>query len=269
MGQMDIRNFSQMQETGARRSFRFLGFCGVLALATGTLLNIVFGSNYPDSVVPHTSVVTPVVNGVCTVLAVVYVFFPLNRCLLMVILGIQCVYDVLTGFDILGLFLFMFINLLLFCDGWYKVEPRRKVICMLCGWLLTLFALIPFGIERFVFTIVLTIFMLATFNCIYHLLTDKLSGLLLDMESIQGRAKVSLPPPGSTLNLYELGLTERQCGCVDACLRGGISYRMLADRYNVSESAIKKDMSFLYRFFGVPNRELLRLLLTQYKILPL
>lgn len=246
-----------------------MGFCGMVALATGTILNIVFGSNYPDSLIPHTSVVTPVVNGACTVLAMVYVFFPLNKCLLMVILGIQCVYDVLTGFDILGLFLFMFINLLLFCGGWYKVELRRKVTSMFCGWLIVLLTLIPFGVERFVFAAVLTVFMLATFNCIYHLLTDKLSGLLLDMESIQGKAKISLPASGSTLNLYELGFTERQCGCVDACLRGGISYRMLADKYNVSESAIKKDMSFLYRFFGVPNREMLRLLLTQYKIFPL
>ena len=46
--------------------FRLLALSGFLALFTGTTLNILFGSDFPESIIPNTLIVTPVINGICT-----------------------------------------------------------------------------------------------------------------------------------------------------------------------------------------------------------
>ncbi|AEE17425.1 helix-turn-helix transcriptional regulator [Treponema brennaborense] len=246
--------------------FTCLTVCGFIALLTGTLLNICFGSSFTQSFIPYTETVTPCVNGFCTVLSLILIFKPNKRILLYVILVIQSVYNVCTGFDLLGLFLFAFLNLVLFCKGYFKTRAKLKTTLIGTGWILTLTTLIPFGIERFIFAVSTSIFMFAAYVYIYYLLSDKLSYLLPDVNVCKMKAACTLPEPGKILNLRALGLTERQRRCVEACLQDSISYKTLADTHYVSESTIKKDMTDICRLFGVKNREMLRFLLVQYKV---
>lgn len=246
--------------------FRLLALSGFLALFTGTTLNILFGSDFPESIIPNTLIVTPVINGICTFLSFILIFLPENIPLMCSILLVECIYDVLTGFDMLGLFLFSFMNLILFCKGFFKTQPKKKAIILTGGWLLLLTTLLPFGLERFIFAIAVSFFMFCAYICIYHLLIDKLSYLLPDVAECTLKATYTLPEPGSRLNLQSLGLTDRQCGCIKAVITTTSSYREIGEKYFVSESAIKKEMSQIFRCFGVKNREMLRLLLMQYII---
>jgi len=47
-------------------------------------------------------------------------------------------------------------------------------------------------------------------------------------------------------------------------MQGTSSYKSIADRLAISISVIKKEMLEIYHFFGVKNREMLYILLSQY-----
>ena len=45
-----------------------------------------------------------------------------------------------------------------------------------------------------------------------------------------------------------------------------LSYKEIADKYMVSISTVKKDMTDIFSIFGVQNKNELTLLLSQYKL---
>ena len=238
-----------------------LAIFGFIALASGTILNIVIGADFPGSIVPYTNIVTPCVNGFCTLLCVLFIFFPRNQILLMAILSIQSIYDVLTGYEILGLFHFLFLLLILFCRGFFKTKLLLKISMLLFSWFLILLTLISFGIDRFLFALVVTFFMISAFIYIHYLLIDKLSYLMPQIYS----AKINISN-GTSLNLSELGFTDRQIQCIVFCQNQELTYKELADKLYTSESTIKAEMSKIYKKFGVKNREGLNLLLSRYEL---
>lgn len=89
------------------------------------------------------------------------------------------------------------------------------------------------------------------------------SYLLLPTEVIA--AKIELPSKGSSLKLSRYNLSERQQAFIIGSIKEGETYEVLAERYNVSVSVVKKDMAAACKLFGVTNREALRILLLQYK----
>lgn len=238
-----------------------LAICGFVALASGTILNIVIGADFPGSIVPYTNIVTPCVNGFCTILCVFFIFFPRNQKILMAILTIQSVYDVLTGYEILGLFHFLFLLLILFCRGFFKTYLIRKISILLGCWVLLLVTLVSFGIDRFVFAFVVTLFMISAFLYIHYLLIDKLSCLIPQIDS----AKINISN-GTVLNLTELGFTERQIQCIYEYQKESPTYKEVADKLLTSESTIKYEMSNICKKFGVKNREELKIILTRYEL---
>ena len=62
-------------------------------------------------------------------------------------------------------------------------------------------------------------------------------------------------------DLKEMGLSERQISCIHYTLSTNFNFKKIAEELITSESTIKKEMHYLYKLFGVKNRELLRLLL--------
>lgn len=245
-----------------------LAICGFTALAAGTALNIVFGADFPGSIVPHTNIVTPCVNGFCTLLCLLFMFFPYQQRLLLLILSIQSIYDVLTGFEILGLFHFSLILMILFCKGFFMRKPLLKISVLLTVWFLLLLSLIPFGIERLIFAIVVTIFMLSAFIYIHYLLIDKLAYLLPSMAPKPDKINIDIRTLGHTLNLEQMGFTERQRKCIMAYRGKAPTYKELGEELCVSESTIKLEMRNICNVFGVKNREELTLLLSRYEIIP-
>jgi DNA-binding CsgD family transcriptional regulator len=246
--------------------FRVLAVCGCIAAGIGVVLNLLCGADFTKSVIPYTAILSPWINGLTVLIGILLICKPQWFSLLYTILFVQSLYAVFTGFDTVGIFLYAFLNLLLFCNGFFKIRFKLKLTLSLGIWFLALLSLITFSWDRVFFGAAISLFVFGATLCIYHLLMDKLSYLLPDVDICRTTAVCTLPEPGSTLCLQDLGLTERQQGCIKACLKGSESYKDIGERYFVSESAIKKEMSDLFRFFGVKNREMLRLLLMQYKI---
>lgn len=79
-------------------------------------------------------------------------------------------------------------------------------------------------------------------------------------------AAITLPPKGSTLKLSNYELSERQIAFILGSIKQGETYEVLGNRYYVSTSVVKKDMAAACKYFGVANREALRILLLQYKL---
>ena len=249
------------------RSFRVLAICGTIALATGTLLNIVIGSDYPGSILyPYTSTITPIINGICTILGLITILYPENKYMFPVILLIQAVYDIICGFDVLGIFLYSFCMLFFFSKGFFRTHTKIKLLLACILWIGVLTTLFSFGWDSFVFALSVSAFAVASYGVIYSLLYDQLHFLLANVTINPTTPQIELPQKGGTLNLKILNLTDRQRACIHYTLNSTKSYRKIAGELLISESAIKKDMQDLFHLFGVKNREMLRLLLLQYKI---
>lgn len=77
---------------------------------------------------------------------------------------------------------------------------------------------------------------------------------------------ITLPLKGSILKLSDYELSERQIAFILGSIKQGETYESLANRYYVSTSVVKKDMAAACKYFGVANREALRILLLQYKL---
>ena len=244
---------------------RIVTFCGTIALGTATIMNIVCGVDF-SSILPHEQIVIPVVNGICTVLCFLLFLMPANLSLQIAILIPESIFNVLSGYDVLGNFLYMALILYLFCSGFFKTNIKLKAALLGGSWVLVLLTLVHFGLNRAIFGIVIFIFMFAFFLCLYDMLKDQLSFLLPKTEINRSKDSVVLPPAGSSLHLSDYGLTERQINLVIDTIETTATYIELGEKYYTSPSAVKKNMSKVYRIFGVKNKEMLRVLLLQYKV---
>ena len=79
-------------------------------------------------------------------------------------------------------------------------------------------------------------------------------------------AKIKLPPQENLLNLQECGLSERQIKILNEYLATNASYSELADKFIVSISTVKKEMSQILHVFGVKNIKELKFLLSHYRL---
>jgi DNA-binding CsgD family transcriptional regulator len=244
---------------------RIATFCGTFALATATIMNIVCGVDF-SSILPHEQIVIPVVNGICTVLCFLLFLSPSNLSLQLAILIPESIFTTLSGYDVLGNFLYMAIILYLFCSGFFRTKSKQKIVLLFSIWFLVLLTLENFGWNRVIFADVIFIFMFSFFLCLYDMLRDQLCFLLPTSEINRSEDSVVLPPAGSALRLSNYGLTERQINLVLDTLESTVTYTELGEKYYTSPSAIKKNMSKVYKIFGVKNKEMLKILLLQYKV---
>ena len=80
-------------------------------------------------------------------------------------------------------------------------------------------------------------------------------------------SSLNLPDFGTSLNLTEFGLSERQIKIVKKKTKtNSTSYKELADAAITSESTIKKDMLEIFKKLGVENSTSLKFFLSLYKI---
>lgn len=50
------------------------GAGGFIALSVGTILNLIYEANFPHSIIPNTNIITPIINGICALLCLVFIF---------------------------------------------------------------------------------------------------------------------------------------------------------------------------------------------------
>jgi DNA-binding CsgD family transcriptional regulator len=241
---------------------RMLNLFGTMLLFAATLLSIRSGAYY-TCIIPYTHFVIPAINGICTLLSLVLLFNPDILQLQITILTIQSVTTTLTGIETLGCFLYAAMIILLFINGFFIAKRTRKIIFFTVVWMTVILGMYPFGWERIVFALAISLFYYAFFSFIYKKLESKLS-YLLPPDLIQTTA-VKLPEKGSTFSLISCGLTQRQADYTLCCIKENMNYAAISKTYNISISVVKKEISSVCRKFGVQNREMLRVLLLQYR----
>ena len=230
--------------------YRIMYGFGIIALCVALIMNITTTIPFV-SFIPRVKWLEIAVNGFCLILS--YILFFLEG-------------GMTTHIGFIGIGTLLFITGIIFCfiNGDFILNRKRKLIILGIYWIIIVCGLyLSFGLKLFLFEIAVSFFYFALFACVYDRLSEKLSYLLLPTEVVA--AKIELPPKGSSLKLSRYDLSERQQAFIIGSIKEGEIYEVLAERYNVSVSVVKKDMAAACKLFGVTNREALRILLLQYK----
>ncbi len=246
--------------------FRFFGFTGFIALTTSVIIDTIYGIHNPYTIVPFVHIVTYIVNGFSILMTILIMINPSNKKIILAVVSVECVYTVLIGYELLGILLYGFLVLLLFAWGFFVHKFAKKVLISFSLWNIILLSLLPYGLQRFFFAFGVSLFNVSTYVCVYSVLFSKVSDFLPALQnSPEGNAPI-LPKSGSLLLFQNYPFTERQVMCIYLVMLGASSYKAIADKLSISISVIKKEMLEIFHFFGVKNREMLFILLSQYNL---
>ncbi len=259
--------------------FRIIVVFGLFFMCIATINNFVDGIDHEpftnSLLYPYTNFLIPATNITTIVLCVLYLFIPQQVWIVFLLFFIQTAHLMTTGFETVGIMLYVNCLAVAFCSGYAQKHFLLKTIFSISYITFFLLLLIPVkglkgnwtgGLCDFAFYTGHFIFSLSCYIILYKTLSDKLSFLLGDYKIPQHNPSLDLPAPGSQLNLKELGLTDRQIACIRYTIETSYNYKQIAEALITSESTVKKDMQDLYKLFGVKNREMLRILLVQYTI---
>lgn len=233
-------------------------------IITFSFLMSVFVSELDTTIIPYPHIVYPVLNAICAVLCLYLIFFPHHLFIQVFILFVQSILTVYYDQEILGTFLYFTIVIFLYINGSFKLHAKRKLIVIAIFWNLIISALIPHHIFAYFFAITSFLFILCLFYYIFIQVEDLLKSFLPVTRYQLLNPK--LPNVGDELNLYAFNLTERQIEIILAYVNKSPSYKELAAKFFISESLVKREMSLIFKEFGVKNLVEFHSLLLQYNI---
>ena len=243
---------------------RLLYILNAVMMTFAMVLNIKSAIPYV-SFIPYIGWIKVALNAFCICLSVILIVCPQKKVLTYVVFFIEAGNASLVGFIGIGTSLFCIGVVLCFINGEFAVNRNKKVIMLGVYWMLIIITIYPvLGLTFVLFEMIGTLFGLTVCAALYQKLEAKLSYLLLPHETVT--PAITLPPKGSILKLSDYELSERQIAFIFGSIQKGETYKMLGDRYYVSTSVVKKDMAAACKYFGVANREALRILLLQYKL---
>lgn len=247
-----------MKREPFERTFLFSSF---LILSLAAILSFIL-EPAAYTIIPNPKITVPVINTLCAVLAFLLLVTPTNIYIESFILILQSLSTTLTGYELLGVFLYSANFILMFCYGFFRIRAKRKIIAYILFWLVITPGILPFGIDRYFLAIGTSFFIIGFYGFVYA----KLQHILTPLIPAKLKTKIPLPAPGSKLDLAAYNLTDRQIQLVKAYLATGNSYAQLAKKMNMSTSLIKKEMSETFTKLGVKNIKELHLLLLQYQL---
>ena len=232
-------------------------------LLTATILSIINDNDIPTVIPFHTTVV-PIINGLSAFLCLVLLFIKENYRLQCLILFVQGICTALTGYEVLGAFLYSAMFVLLFANKYFTTNPKKKIFIFVLIWILTVLSLIPFGIQRFILELVISFFFAGFYAYVYK----KLEHILSIFIPVKNDSQIidKLPERGSKIKIEEFGLSERQIKFVKDYLKNKSSYKELGEKYFTSTSTVKKEMREVFDKFNVKNINELYMLLVQFVI---
>ena len=243
-------------------SERFFLFFAFIMLLTASIISFRLPAE-TRSIIPFPQIIIPLINSICTLLCFITIFkmtwYPLQYA----ILFIESICTILTGYELLGIFLYSALLIKLFVNGFFRKHLYSKITLLLIIWLISVLGLIPFGFERVILSYASIFFFCTFYFHIYKKMEDDLQRYI---PPVPVESKVNLPSHGEKIYLSDYNLSKRQIKILQEYLKFGKSYKTMADEFFVSESIIKTEMSRIQRKFGVKNREDLRVLLLQYEI---
>lgn len=242
----------------------------LLYILNGIMMTIALITNIKVAIpyvsgIPYMSLIKPALNAFCVCLSIILIVNPEKKTLTYIVFFVEAGNAVLVGFTGIGTSLFCIGIILCFVNGEFAVNRKKKVILLSVYWLLVTITIYPvLGFMFVVFELIGTLFGLTACAALYQKLENQLSHLLRPNETVT--ASVTLPPKGSILKLSDYEVSERQIAFILGSIKQGETYETLGKRHYVSTSVVKKDMAAACKYFGVANREALRILLLQYKL---
>ena len=232
-------------------------------LLTATILSIINDNDIPTVIPFHTTVV-PIINGMSALLCLILLFIKENYRLQCLILFVQGICTALTGYEVLGAFLYSAMFVLLFANKFFTTNAKKKIFIFVLIWILTVLSLIPFGIQRFILELVISFFFAGFYAYVYKKMEHTLSVFVPAKDNLE--ILNNLPERGSKIHLEEFGLSERQINLVKDYLINKTGYKELGQKYFMSTSTVKKDMNDVFKKFDVKNINELYLLLIQFEV---
>ena len=228
------------------KPYRLMAIVGCLFILAMVILTVFTGYSYEQGVMPFAKIISYAAAGIAFVLCTLTFFFFEKHLFYYSALEILVFSNLYNGRIYTGLFLTAILFILLLLEN--RLSSKPQLIIYLVVELAKLLLVIPYGVRSFFEYIGISLFSLATIGCINllfrHAYDKKDSG---------------------TINLDDYRLTERQKNCIKEVVVNNTTIKALAIDYNVSESAIKKDLSHIYTVLGITGKADLKALFIGYE----
>ena len=228
------------------RPFRLMPLVGCIYIIIMTLLNLFTDFSYGQSVMPFSKAVSFCTLTAAFILCVLAFIFYNTHFIYFAALELLALSSLYTGQIYTGLFLTAVLFVLLLLEN--ILYSRIRIVIYLALELLKLILVVPYGARSFFEYIGITLFSFCTIGCIN----------LLFRHAYERKASGSV-------NLDDYKFSERQKDCIKEIVVNNTTIKALAITYNVSESAIKKDLTHIYTVLGITGKADLKALFIGYE----
>ena len=177
----------------------------MLVMATVFSIN---NNNYVTTIIPFRTTIVPIINGATAFLCFILLFIKENYRLQSLILFIQGICTAITGYEILGAFLYSAMFVILFVNKFFTTNTKKKLIILVCIWILTIFSLLVISYTRFI-TVLIISFFFATFYAYIYKKTEDILSIFVPTKT-NFLSNNALPKQGEELFLSKFDLSERQ-----------------------------------------------------------
>ena len=228
------------------KPFRLMAIVGGLFILSLVILTAFTEFSYEQSVMPFAKIISYAAATVSFILCTLTFFFFEKHIFYYSALEILIFSNIYNGRIYTGLFLTAILFILLLLENRLSSKPRLIIYLVLE--IIKLLLVIPYGVRSFFEYFGISLFSLATIGCINLLFRHA-----YDKKDSSG------------INLDDYRLSDRQKNCIKEIVVNNTTIKALAIDYNVSESAIKKDLSHIYSVLGITGKADLKALFIGYK----
>ena len=228
------------------KPFRLMSIIGCAYLLIMILLNVFTGFAYEQSIMPFSKIVSYSAEGIAFILFVISFFLYTRHFFYYAGLEILIISNIYTGRIYTALFITAIHFILLLLEN--RLASKVRILIYLIIEIVKLILVIPYGVRSFFEYIGISLFSLCTIGCIN----------LIFRHAYDKKDSTSI-------NLDDYKFSDRQKECIKEIVLNNTTIKALAITYNVSESAIKKDLSHIYDVLGITGKADLKALFIGYQ----
>ena len=228
------------------KPFRLMALIGCIYLIAMLLLNAFTDFSYELSIMPFSRIVSYSAQGLALLLCLLSFFLYTHHSIYYIALETLTISYLYTGRIYTALFLTAILFVLLLLEN--RLASRVRLGIYLALEVIKLALVIPYGVRSFFEYLGISLFALATIGCINLLFRHAYD-----------------KKDAGTINLDDYKFTERQLDCIKEIVVNNTTIKALAINHNVSESAIKKDLSHIYNVLGITGKADLKALFIGYE----
>ena len=228
------------------KPFRLMALIGCIYLIAMLLLNAFTDFSYELSIMPFSRIVSYSAHGLALLLCLLSFFLYKHHSIYYIALETLTFSYLYTGRIYTALFLTAILFVLLLLEN--RLASRLRLGIYLALEVIKLALVIPYGVRSFFEYLGISLFALATIGCINLLFRHAYD-----------------KKDAGTINLDDYKFTDRQLDCIKEIVVNNTTIKALAINHNVSESAIKKDLSHIYNVLGITGKADLKALFIGYE----